>query len=161
VVFLVERKKINGDDNSNKKGRVDEMEEEWDVQIVSKSPTTIMGKLSYILYIEYIVYKKILKLQQKHKIVELIFVFFIYYKVDRTCSVQIIPTHSKSNVKLSGECLLSYYKVLFCHTNFCKNAEGGRKDEIEFWWFYNLGRFSGLRYAGIGSSGYISTKQAR
>jgi hypothetical protein len=31
-----------------------------------------------------------------------------YYKLDRTCSVQIISTHSKSNVKLSGECLLSY-----------------------------------------------------
>jgi hypothetical protein len=44
---------------------------------------------------------------------------------------------------------------------FLQNAEEGKKDEIEFCCFYNFGRFSGLRYAEIGSSGYISTKQAR
>jgi hypothetical protein len=47
---------------------------------------------------------------------------------------------------------LRYYKVLFYQTNFSENAEGGRKEEVGLGCFYSLGRFSGLRYDGIGSS---------
>jgi hypothetical protein len=38
------------------------------------------------------------------------------------------------------------------------SKRGGRKKEVGLGCFYSLGSFSGLKYNGIGSSGYISTK---